>query len=239
MSSASEDIDSATPVIGIVMLDTAFPRLPGDVGNPGTFPFPVRYHVVAGASPQKVVKEADPELLQAFIDAARLLAGQGVRAIATSCGFLAVFHRHLADAVNIPVYSSSLLQLHLCRAVLRSDQEVGVITADRRSLTQRHFHGIGIRDIPRAVVGMDASGEFASVFLGGKRDMDMNACRREMVAAAVDLVRCHPTVGAIILECTNMPPFSRAIQQAVGLPVFDVVTLIKHAHAAAAQPSYA
>jgi hypothetical protein len=85
---------------------------------------------------------------------------------------------------------------------------------------------------------MEASGEFASVFLGGKRDMDIKACRREMVAAAEDLVRSHPAVGAIILECTNMPPFSLAIQQAVGLPVFDVVTLIKHAYSAAKQTSY-
>ena len=98
---------------------------------------------------------------------------------------------------------------------------------------------IGIRDIPRAVTGIEASGEFASVFLGGKRDMNIKACRREMVAAAEDLLRSHPAVGAIILECTNMPPFSLAIQQAVGLPVFDVVTLIKHAYSAAKQTSYA
>jgi Asp/Glu/hydantoin racemase len=224
--------------IGIIMLDTAFPRLAGDVGNPATFPFPVRYHVVEGASPQRVVKEADPGLVQPFIDAARRLARQGVRAIATSCGFLAVFQRHLADAVDVPVYSSSLLQIHLCRAALRSDQQVGIITADRSSLTPRHFYGIGIRKVPRAVVGMESSTEFAPVFLGGKHDMNFEACRREMTTAARDLVRIYPSVGAIVLECTNMPPFACAIQQAVGLPVFDVVTLIKHVHAAVLQTEY-
>jgi hypothetical protein len=236
---ASENSGSGTPAIGIIMLDTEFPRLPGDVGNPATFPFPVRYQVVQGASPQRVVKEADPGLLKPFIDAARILAQDGVRAIGTSCGFLAVFHRQITDAVEIPVYSSSLLQIHLCRAVIRSDQEVGIITADRGSLTDRHFYGIGIRDIPQAVIGMEASGEFASVFLGGKRDMNIEACRREMVTAAEALVRSHPKVGAIILECTNMPPFSQAIQQAVGRPIFDVVTLIKYAYAAVVQKSYA
>ena len=86
------------------MLDTVFPRIPGDIGNAATFSFPVRYKVVKGASPQRVVKEADTRLLEPFIEAARSLEKEGVKAIGTSCGFLAIFQRELADAVDIPVF---------------------------------------------------------------------------------------------------------------------------------------
>ena len=212
------------------MLDTVFPRIPGDVGNPHTFPFPVRYHVVKGASPQRVVKSADTGLLAPFIQAATDLERQGVRAIATSCGFLALFQGRLADAVRVPVFSSALLQIHLARTVMRSDQTVGIITADRGSLTAAHFRGGGVTDMPDAIVGMESTAEFASVFLGGKRSLDRETCRREMLDASATLLRIHPRVGSIILECTNMPPYALDIRHATGLPVFDAVSLIRLAY---------
>ena len=226
------------PPIGILMLDTAFPRIPGDVGNPRTFPFPVRYRIVEGASPQRVVREADPALLAPFIEAARQLEHEGVRAIATSCGFLAIFQPQLAAAVNVPVFGSALLQIGLARNVIGSDRNVGIITADRNSLTDRHFKGIGISRMPEAIVGMPPDGEFAAVFLDGKATLDVDRCRREMVDVAATLVRDHPRMGCIVLECTNMPPYAADIQRATGLPVFDVVSLVHLAHRATCQPAY-
>ena len=41
--------------LGILMLEANFPRIPGDMGNGTTWPFPVLYRVVSGASPEKVV----------------------------------------------------------------------------------------------------------------------------------------------------------------------------------------
>jgi aspartate/glutamate racemase len=234
----SESHPPERPDIGIIMLDTRFPRLPGDVGNPQTFPFPVSYEIVKGASPQRVVKAADPSLLGPFIDAARALEARGARVIATSCGFLAIFQRQLADAVGVPVYSSALLQIGMARAVMRSDQAVGIITADRGALTAAHFEGVGIADTPAAIIGMETAAEFSSVFMGGKRSLDSGKCRREMVNAATQLLAAHPEIGSIILECTNMPPYSAAVQNAVGLPVFDVVTLIHLAYRAAVQCTY-
>ena len=151
--------------IGIIMLDTVFPRIPGDIGNPLTFPFPVRYQVVRGASPWRVVKEADVRLLRPFVEAARSLQNEGVKAIATSCGFLAIFQRELADAVRIPVFSSSLLQVPLARAMIGCDRKVGVLTASAESLTDRHFAGIGLPDIPMVVMGMEDAEEFTAAFI--------------------------------------------------------------------------
>lgn len=218
--------------VGIMMLETSFPRIRGDIGNPATFLFPVIYQVVAGASPHRVVIEADPRLLQPFLEAARNLVACGARLLTTSCGFLAMFQRELTAAVAVPVYTSSLLQVHFAQALLGEGQQVGILTARKSSLTARHLAGVGIRDYPLAIVGMDAAEEFTRVFLKGKPDIDVDKWRAELVDAALTLTTVHPNVGAIVLECTNMPPFSDAIRQATGLPVFDVVTMLNYAYAA-------
>ncbi len=218
------------PAIGIIMLDTTFPRIPGDVGNSDTFPFPVLYEVVKGADSQRVVIDADPLLLQPFIQVARSLENAGVKAIATSCGFLAIFHQDLVNAVSIPVFTSSLLQVHLVREIIKSDQKVGILTARRQSLSHKHFLGVGVQSCQLAVIGMDSAEEFSAVFVKGKPTIDIDKCRHEIVSAAIELVDSNPDIGAIILECTNMPPFADAIQNTVGLPVFDVITMINFAY---------
>ncbi|GBC63889.1 aspartate/glutamate racemase family protein [Desulfonema ishimotonii] len=224
--------------IGIIMLDTVFPRIPGDIGNAATFPFPVLYRIVRGASPQRVVKAADPALLGPFIEAARELEKEGVSAIATSCGFLAVFHRELTDAVRIPVFTSSLLQARTAFSVIGKDRKVGVLTARRQSLTEQHLAGVGIEALPLVIEGMETADEFTAVFIEGKTELDVEKCEGEMIAAAGRLIRAAPETGAIVLECTNMPPFARAVQRAVRLPVFDAVTMVKYAHAVVCQQAY-
>lgn len=218
------------PLIGILMLETTFPRIPGDIGNPETFPFPVIYETVDGASPQKVVIEADAGLINDFIAAGMALIARGAKAITTSCGFLALFHRQLVESLPVPVFTSSLLQVHLARSVIREDQKIGILTARRPSLTEAHLVAVGLQDYPLAIVGMERSPEFSAVFIDGKSTLDESACRDEMRSAARRLVRRHPDVGAIVLECTNMPPYADTVRQVTGLPVFDAVTMVNHAY---------
>jgi len=218
------------PAIGVLMLETTFPRIPGDVGNPGTFAFPVIYKTVRGASPQKVVIGADAELIENFISAGQALVSRGVKAITTSCGFLALFHRQLVDALPVPVFTSSLLQVHMAQAVIHKDQKVGIITARKQSLTEKHYRSVGIEHHPIAVIGMEDAEEFSAVFIEGKTTLDEAKCQNEMEIAAIKLKEKHPDIGAIVLECTNMPPYSFAIQRVTGLPVFDVVTMVNYAH---------
>jgi len=134
--------------LGILMLDTTFPRIPGDIGNANSFPFPVRYKRVKGASPKRVVEEADPALLEPFITAARELEAEGVKAITTSCGFLALFQRELVAAVHVPLFSSSLLQIPLLYEIFGRGGKAGVLTARAAALTERHFEGCGVQGIP-------------------------------------------------------------------------------------------
>jgi Asp/Glu/hydantoin racemase len=143
---------------------------------------------------------------------------------------LAIFHRELVNALDVPVYTSSLLQVHIAQAVIRADQKVGIITARKQSLTQKHLVGVGIQHYPLEIIGMEEAEEFSTVFIKGKTELDVKKCREEMVEAALKLKTLYPDVGAIVLECTNMPPFSDAIRKATGLPVFDVVTMLNYAH---------
>ncbi len=221
--------------VGILMLDTLFPRLRGDIGNATTFSFPVSYLTVRGASPARVVKEGDPSLLAPFIEGARELERRGCGAIATSCGFLALFQDALASSVGIPVFTSSLLQIPLLSRVFGAGGRIGVMTARAASLTGRHFAQCGAAEVPLAVAGMDSSPEFSKVFLEeqgqpASLSLDPERARAELAAAAAKLVAEWPDIRAVVLECTNMPPFRDAIQEACGKPVYDVVTLVEYVH---------
>jgi Asp/Glu/hydantoin racemase len=219
--------------VGILMLDTRFPRIPGDMGNATTFPFPVRYERVSGADPDLVVRRGAAGLLSAFVDGARRLEREGVGAITTNCGFLVKFQRELAQSVEVPVFTSSLLLVPLVHRLLPPGRRVGIMTVNAGSLTAEHLAGSGIGgDIPIAVVGMETEKEFTRALLGNELVLDVDAAREEHVRVARRLVGEHPDVGAIVLECTNMPPYTADIQRETGLPVFDIVSLVTMVHAA-------
>ena len=221
--------------VGILMLDTRFPRIPGDMGNAATFPFPVRYHRVAGADPDRVVRQGAAGLLGAFVDGARQLESEGVGAITTNCGFLVKFQRELAKSVRVPVFTSSLLLVPLVHRLLPPGQRVGIMTVNATSLTPEHLAGAGIdSEIPIAVAGMETEKEFTRVMLDNELVLDVDVAREEHVRIARRLVSDHPDIGAIVLECTNMPPYTADIQRETGRPVFDIVSLVVMLHGALA-----
>lgn len=206
--------------LGILMLEARFPRIPGDMGNALTWPFPVRYKVVRGASPQRVVLEGAPGLLEPFIDAARELVAEGCEGITTNCGFLSIFQRELAEAVGVPVATSSLMQAALAAATSPPGRPPAILTISAGTLTPAHLAAAGVPE--GAPVGGVARGAFTSAILGDAPEMDVAAARAEMIAAAEDLVAAHPETGAIILECTNMTPYAADIARATGRRVHSV-----------------
>lgn len=225
--------------IGILMLETRFPRIPGDMGNATTWPFPVVYRIVKGASPVRVVREADPTLLEPFIEAARDLEKVGVKAITTVCGFLAIFQEEIANAVNVPVFTSSLMQVPLVYRMLKSDQKVGIITVDSRSLTRKHLACVGADSVPTVIMGTEDEEEFSRVLLRNELTLDVEKARNDLITVARRLISQHPEVGAIVLECCNMPPYAKAIQEEVNLPVFDIYTLTNMVYSAVVRKDFA
>jgi hypothetical protein len=217
--------------LGILMLEAKFPRIPGDMGNATTWPFPVLYRVVSGASPEKVVLKGAAGLLPDFIEAAQDLVRLGAEAITTNCGFLSLFQKEIAGAVGVPVATSSLMQVPWVQATLPPGKGVGLVTVSGSTLTPAHLAGAGV-PLDTPVVGTENGREFFRVLIKAEKDdMDVALAEQDVVGAGRDLVANNPDIGAIVLECTNLPPYAAALQAAVGIPVYDIYSMITWFHA--------
>jgi Asp/Glu/hydantoin racemase len=212
--------------VGILVLETKFPRIPGDMANATTWDFPVLYKIIKNAAPDKVVRKGAQGLLDRFIKGAQELEKEGVRAITTNCGFLALFQSELAASVNVPVFTSSLMQVPLVYSMLKPSQKVGIITIHSKSLTQRHLSAVGVDRVPHVILGTEGEEEFSRAILDDELELDIEKAREDLVRVAGRMKAYHPEVGAVVLECTNMPPFAAEMQKKVNLPIFDIYTLV-------------
>ena len=210
--------------VGMLLLETRFPRIPGDGGNAGTWPFPMLYRVVGGATPDRVVRDRDG-VVDAFAAAARELVAIGADGITTNCGFLVLHQDRLARECGVPVAASSLLQVPWVERLLPPERRVGVLTVEAGSLTPRHLECAGARpDTP--VEGTEGGAELTRVLLGDEPELDVERARKDVVAAALRLVERRRDLGAIVLECTNMPPYAADVSRATGLPVYDFYSFV-------------
>jgi hypothetical protein len=214
-------IPSPVQRIGVLMLETQFPRPVGDVGHPQTFSdlgLEAIYRVLPGASPQRVVHRDDPGLLNEFVAAAHDLVGLGATLITTSCGFLVRYQAELSRNLPVPVISSSLL---LCRAL----HGPAVLTIDADSLSTELLHAAGV-PAGTPIIGVPPNSHFRQQILGNQPTLDLARAQAELVALVEPLRRQHPGVQNLVLECTNMPPYAAALQRASGLPVHHLMTAI-------------
>jgi len=202
------------------MLDTRFPRPPGDAGNPASWPVPTLLKVVPHAWPRRIVQSAAglraAGVLGGFADAVRQLEAAGACAVTTSCGFLVLMQQDLQAACSVPVVSSSLLQLP---ALLQEEDRVGVLTISAQGLGEDHLLAAGVaRERLGDVVvhGVNPLGEFARAILGNHPRMDLERAAADVLAAAVALRARAPDLRTVVLECTNMPPYAERIREATG-----------------------
>src|SRR6266571_1631363 len=177
--------------VGILMLETRFPRIPGDMGNAETWPFPVLYKVVPGASPRRVVCDKAEGLLDEFLGAAEELVRLGADGITTTCGFLSLYQREIAAHVGVPVATSSLMQIPLIERVLPPGRRVGVLTVSAASLTAEHLVAAGA-DPTTPIVGTDGGSEFTRVMLDDEERLDAAAADRDILEAGDQLLAQHP-----------------------------------------------
>lgn len=220
--------------IGILMLDCRTPFVPGDVGNASTYRYPVLYQTVPGLTLQRVIDEGDLGFVEQVVQHAKKLEAHGVKAITSDCGYMLWFQDYVTQAVSVPVMLSSLLQLPFIASILNPAQSIGVVCANRARLPdellakaypdpRRTVHVIGLEDKPN----------FRGPILDETPVLDYAAVEAEVVQAATELVSDHPDIGALLFECSNLPPYAAAVSQAVGRPVFDFITMIDYVRGAA------
>lgn len=216
--------------VGILMLEARFPRIPGDMGNAQTWPFPVLYRVVRDASPDRAVRQGAAGLGDAFIAAARDLVADGADGITTNCGFLSLIQDDLAAAVGVPVATSSLMQVAMVNPLLPPGRRAGILTISGSTLTPAH---LAAARVPEGTpVGSTEGGrEFTRAILGNEERLDVAAARADNVEAARALQADHPELGAIVLECTNMIPYAADIRAATGLATFSMESFVGWFHA--------
>ncbi|GAB2582166.1 aspartate/glutamate racemase family protein [Ramlibacter solisilvae] len=211
----------------MLTLDTRFPRLPGDIGNPASFPVPTLTRVVRGAGPRDAVQGAAGQraagLFEPFRAAMHQLELEGAAAITTSCGFLVLLQQRLQAAARVPVVSSSLM---LLPGLLEEQRQVGVLTISAEHLGEEFLEAAGVpasRLADVAVEGVEPGGAFARTFLGNEPRIDIVAAATDVLAAAQRLKLRAPQLTDLVLECTNMPPYARLIERATGLRTWSLL----------------
>lgn len=212
--------------LGLVRLDTRFPRPLGDAGNPASWPMPVDVEVVRGAWPARIVQSAEglraANVLPEFLEAVRALEARGAEAVTTSCGFLVLLQAELQAAARVLVVTSSLL---LLPALLAREVAVGVLTISAANLGEEHLLAAGVprdRLADVHVGGVDPQGEFVQAILGNRETLAIERARRDVVDAALALHARAPALRTLVLECTNMPPYADDVRAATGMRVLSL-----------------
>lgn len=218
--------------IGIILLDSYAPFIPGGVANASTYDFPVRFRKVTGLTVERIFNH-DLSMLENVLEAALELKTNGVRAITGDCGFMAIFQEHLVEQLDLPVFMSSLLQVPFISRVIGKKDKIGILTANSKALNSEVLKICGA-DFPAKleIGGLEDSPCFRATFIEEQGELDEVKVRAEVVAAALDLLKTEPAVKTLLLECSVLPPYGAAIQQATGLPVFDFVTMINYVNSA-------
>jgi hypothetical protein len=229
---------SSGEAIGILLLETSVPFLPGDVANATTYTFPVRFQKVPGFTVARALAK-DPAICDELLLAAKALERQGVRTITGDCGYMGIHQQTLARALDIPVFLSSLIQIPFIRAIIGPEAKVGVIAADSESLNKGLLAAVGVSDTSNLVIkGLQDQPDFFRFALEESGVLDTEAVEAEVVAAAKQMKADHKEIKALLLECSLLPPYGAAIQAAVDLPVFDYITMINFVFSAVVKQEY-
>jgi len=225
--------------IGILLIDCRTPFIPGDVGNASSYGYPVLYRTVPDVTLDRLIEQGDLSLTENVIQTARALEASGVRAIASDCGYMMHFQKQVAAAVSIPVMLSSLQQLPFMASLLGPKQAIGIVCANRRRLTTDLLDkAYPNARIPVHIAGLEDCPNFRGPILDETDTLDSDAIEAEVVQRADALCQAHPEIGAILLECSNLPPYAHAVQAATGRPVFDFLTMIDHVRTACRRRAY-
>jgi hypothetical protein len=232
--------------IGVIIVDEVYPGFPGDVRNASAYPFPVQYEIAEGLDSQALVADDNSSCRAPIIRAAKKLERMGCRAIAAECGYFAYFQQDVEEQVDVPVFMSALLQVPFMQRVISPDKLVGILTPKAQFLTPTMLRSVGIDPDSNIVIGgADDLGvkEFDRLYHADPQGgvvpgASYDKAQDELVRASSAFVAAHPKIGALLLTCTGYPPFARAVQRAIDLPLFSWGTLLDYAYSVVVHRDY-
>lgn len=214
--------------LGIIRLDYDYPPAPGDIDCPDSYEYDVYYRVVPGLTFEMCQKGTMTMQVQAeFIEAIKYLVSKGVVGITGDCGFMMYYQELARNYTKKPVFMSALAQLPAITCAFACDELIAIFTANGDSLKPmrsliKEECGVDPEEKRFIIVGCEDVPGFEAVALGEK--VDVQAVTPGIVAKAKQVIAKHPTIRAILMECTELPPYSDAVRAATGLPVYDAIT---------------
>jgi hypothetical protein len=225
--------------VGIILIDCQTPFIPGDVGNASSYDYPVLYRTVPNVTLDRLIEQGDLSLTEKVIQTARELEAAGVTAITSDCGYMLHFQEQVTAAVSVPAMLSSLQQLPFIASLLGPSQAIGIVCANGARLTEELLKkAYPNPSIPMYIAGLEGCPNFRGPILDETDTLDSDAIEQEVVGMAAELCNKHPEIGAILLECSNLPPYAHAVQTATRRPVFDFITMIDYVRAAGRRQPY-
>ena len=209
--------------IGVLVNASQSPRVPGDAGHNASFAYPVRYQIT-GTSFVDLV-EGSEEARQKLLSACRDLKAAGIRGIVADCGLMSLYQKDVSREVGIPFVGSSLCQIPILWQMVGGSGTIGIITGHSDFLRETHLRNSGWNEnIGLAIEGMQTYAHFSEIVLHGGMDLDVLKMCEEVVSAAHALCKRVPDLRGIVLECSNLATYSRAVAERTGLPVLDTIS---------------
>jgi len=209
--------------VGILCLPGVSALIPGNVQNAGTFNFPVLYKVLEDVRFEQIAN-GDRAVEAAIVAGAEELVVNGVKAVVGACGSLGHYQSAVANAVGVPVFMSILTQVPFILQSLGNNQKLAAVFASTQTFTPLIQHECGIDDLGRIVsVGLMECPSFSGM-TEPEKEFDGDALLAEMIARIESVM--DDSVGALLLQCSDLPPFAAELQQYFGLPVYDMTGLI-------------
>ena len=215
--------------LGVIRLDYNYPPAPGDIDHPGSYDYDVYYRVVPGLTFEMCQNNAmTPEVTAEFTEAVRWLdQDKGVSGITGDCGFMMWFQGLARATSKKAIFMSSLVHLPAITCAYSKDEKIAIFTANSETLKPmkdliKDECGVDPEESRFVIVGCQDVPGFEAVALGEK--VNVEAVTPGMVDKLKATLEAHPTIRAILMECTELPPYSDAFRAASGLPVFDAIT---------------
>lgn len=217
---------SPSPVLGVVQMANTPLAWHGNLGNPASYAYPVRYATARNAYTERILR-GDPEVGAEYLKQARALQRQGASAILATCGFAVLYQPLLAAGLKVPVATSSLLALPLALRSAPGGGEVGVVTYDAQRLTRRFLlaGGASRAELDRLrIAGLEGTETWRQLALP-RPEVPFEVLEADVLGTVGRFLRRNRRIRSLLFECSALCPFTPGLRASTGLPIFDFLSV--------------